>query len=147
MIVEGINRFLNSCLTIFCNDRGTTKVAQEGILMSLYPWNSAPVIGTDDSRSMIVVGRNFKFPIDYCIESHHMLTSNPKKVSSYAAEQASLLATGCKIAHELIHQHRAYHREYINSCRPNQRLFSVGDIVFVQRSINSNKNADLLARQ
>ena len=64
MIVEGINRFLNSCLTIFCNDRGTTKVAQEGILMSLYPWNSAPVIGTDDSRSMIVVGRNFKFPID-----------------------------------------------------------------------------------
>ena len=64
MIVERINRFLNRCLTISCNERGTTKVAQEGVLMSLYAWNSAPVIGTDISRSMVVVGRNFKFPID-----------------------------------------------------------------------------------
>ena len=64
MIVERINRFLNSCLTIFLNERGTTKVAQEGILRSLYSWNSAAVIGTDISRSMVIVGRNFKFPID-----------------------------------------------------------------------------------
>ena len=57
MIVERINRYLNSCLTIFCNERGTNRVALEGILMSLYAWNSAPVIGTDISRSMLVVGR------------------------------------------------------------------------------------------
>ena len=59
MIVECINRFLNSCLTIFCNDRGTTKVAQEGIFISLCAWKSAPVIGTDISRSMVVVSRKF----------------------------------------------------------------------------------------
>ena len=34
-IVERIDHFLNSCLTIFCNKPGTTQVAQEGILMSL----------------------------------------------------------------------------------------------------------------
>ena len=61
MIVERINRFFNSCLTTFCNERGTTKVAQERILMSLYAWNSAPMVGTDISRSMVVVGRKFKF--------------------------------------------------------------------------------------
>ena len=95
--------------------------------MSLYALHSAPVIGTDISRSMVVVGRKFKFPIDYCIESHHMLPSNPKKVASHAGEQASILASGREIARELIHQHRAYHREYINSRRPNQRL--VGNIM------------------
>ena len=47
MIVERINRFLNSCLTIFCNERETNKVALEGILVALYTWNSAPVIGTN----------------------------------------------------------------------------------------------------
>ena len=36
MIVERVNRFLNSSLTIFCNERGTNKVALEGILMALY---------------------------------------------------------------------------------------------------------------
>ena len=42
MIVERINRFLNKCLTIFCNERGTTKVAQEGILMSYLPETLLP---------------------------------------------------------------------------------------------------------
>ena len=135
MIVECINRFLNSCLTIFCNDRGTTKVAQEGIFMSLCAWNSTPVITTDISRSKVVVGRKFKFTIDYSIESHHTLTSNPKKVASYAGEQAALLAAGREIAREIIHQHCTYHREYINSRRLNQCIYSFGAIVFGRRSI------------
>ena len=44
MLVEQICRFLNTCLTIFCNKRGTNRVALEGILMFLYAWNSAPVV-------------------------------------------------------------------------------------------------------
>ena len=52
MIVERIYRYLNSCLAIFCNERGNNRVALEGILMSLYGWNSAPVIGTGVSRSL-----------------------------------------------------------------------------------------------
>ena len=57
MIVERICRYLNKCLTIFTNERDDNRVALEGILMSLYAWNSAPIIGTDISRSLIVVGR------------------------------------------------------------------------------------------
>ena len=47
MIVERICHYLNSCLKVFCNERGNNRVALEGILMSLYAWNSAPVVGTD----------------------------------------------------------------------------------------------------
>ena len=90
--------------------------------MSLYAWNPDPIIGTDISRSMIVVGRNIKFPIDYSIDLHHILTSNPKKLASFAGKQATLLSSGREIARELINAHRTYQREYINSRRPNQRV-------------------------
>ena len=84
MIVERVDRFLNSCLTIFCNERGTVLVAQEGVFMSLYAWNSAPVSGTDISRSILVVGREFHFPIDFSASKHHDLTSSPAKAVTFA---------------------------------------------------------------
>ena len=47
MLVEQVNRFLNSSFTIFFSKCGTNKVSEEGIRMSLYAWNSAHVLGTD----------------------------------------------------------------------------------------------------
>ena len=146
MIVEQICRFLNSCLTDFCNERGTNRVAFEGILMSLYAWNSAPSVGTDISRSLLTVGREFNFPIDFSADKHQILTSNPSRVASFASEQATMLSCGRAIARELIHHHRAYHREYINARRPNQRLFAVGDYVFAKRSVKSDRKRGLVGK-
>ena len=90
--------------------------------MSLYAWNSAPVVGTDISRSLLVTGREFQFPIDFSADQHQILTSSPAKVSSFARDQARLLECGRKIATEIIHTHRAMHREYIDKNRPDPRL-------------------------
>ena len=139
MIVERINRYLNSCLTIFCNERGINRVTLEGILMALYGWNSMPVIGTDISRSLLVTGREFQFPIDFSTEQHQYLTSTPLKVNSIAANQAHLLSCGRELVKHLIHAHRAWHREYINQSRPDPRMYSIGDRVFVQRAVKSDK--------
>jgi len=139
MIVERVNRFLNSSLKIFCNERGTNRVAEEGILMALYAWNSSPVVGTDVSRSLLVTGREFHFPIDFSADQHAILTSNPSRVQSFASEQATLLACGRAIARELIAHNRAYHREYINARRPAPRIYAVGDMVWACRSVRSNK--------
>ena len=117
MLVERVNRFLNSALQIFCNERGTVLVAQEAVLMSLYAWNSAPVPGTDISRSLLVVGREFHFPIDFSALKHHELTSTPVKVTTFAIEQAKLLSACRLVAKELINHHRAMHREFINKHR------------------------------
>jgi hypothetical protein len=146
MLVERICRFLNTCLTIFCNERGTNRVALEGILMSLYAWNSAPVIGTDISRSLLVTGREFNFPIDFSSEQHQMLTSSPLKVTSFATEQARLLKCGQSIAKELIHVQRAWHREFINQRRPDPRQYSVGDRVFARRAVKSIKKRGLVGK-
>jgi len=56
MIVERVNRFLNASSRIFCGEGDSNKVSQEGILMTLYAWNSVPVPGTDILRSLIVTG-------------------------------------------------------------------------------------------
>ena len=86
MLVERINRYLNKALKIFCTERGTVKVALEAILLSLYAWNSTPVPTTDISRSLITVGREFQFPIDFCLSKHRMLTLTPENVTSFAKE-------------------------------------------------------------
>ena len=63
-IVKRTNRYLNKSMKIFCQERGTVKVAAEGILMALCAWNSVPIPGTDLSRSLVLLGREFYFPID-----------------------------------------------------------------------------------
>ena len=71
MLVERICRYFNKGLTIMCNERDTVQVALESLLLLLYVWNSCPVLGTDISRtSLVAVGREFAFPIDYLSGKH-----------------------------------------------------------------------------
>ena len=77
------------------------------IVSLLVPWNSVPVLGTDISRSLLVIGREFHIPIDFSTDQHQLLTSTPLKVDSYAAEQARLLRCGRDLAKDLIHAHKA----------------------------------------
>ena len=51
MLVERVKRYLNKGLKIMTNERDSVHVAMEAILLLLYAWNSAPIPGTDLSRS------------------------------------------------------------------------------------------------
>jgi hypothetical protein len=65
ILVERFNRYLNTGLRVFNNDRETNRVCVEGAHMLTYAWNSCPVLGTDLSRSLLTEGREFHFPIDF----------------------------------------------------------------------------------
>ena len=139
MLVERINRYLNKGLKIMTNERDSVRVAMESILLLLYAWNSCPVPGTDISRSMVAVGREFAFPIDFSTDEHLKLTtSRPSTVVSYSKELAARLSACREIAMILVDEQRAWHRELINSRRPHQRTYSVGDIVFARRTVKSS---------
>ena len=88
MLVERINCYLNKGLRIMTAERDSTRIALEAILLLLYAWNSCPVPGTDISRSMVAIGREFSFPIDFSAGKHWELTSSPSSVVSYAKELA-----------------------------------------------------------
>ncbi len=101
-------------------------------MLLLYAWNSCPVPGTDISRSLVAVGREFAFPIDYSSGKHWELTSSPSTVVSYSRELATRLSACLEIAKLLVEEQRSYHRELINARRPDPHEYSIGDIVVCQ---------------
>ena len=145
MIVERINRYLNKGLRIMTTEQGTVRVALECILLLLYAWNSCPIPGTDISRSMVAVGREFQFPIDYSSQAHWQLTTSPPASAiSYSKDLATRLSYCREIATILIHEHRAWHRELVNDRRPAPRIYAVGDIVFARRAVRSDAQREIV---
>jgi hypothetical protein len=117
MLVKRVNRYLNKGLRIMCNEQDLVRVALEAILLLLYAWNSCPVPGTDISHSLVAVGREFTFPIDF--------------------SSAQFLA--CRLVAELlVEEQHAYHCEYINARQPDPCIYSIGDILFARGTVRSS---------
>jgi hypothetical protein len=117
MMVERVNRYLTKGLKIMINEHGSVRIALEEILLLLYAWNSCPIPGTNISRSLVTVGHEFAFPIDYSTNKHWEITSSPSSVESYSKYLAIRLAALCEVAQLLVHEHQVYHHKLINSCR------------------------------
>ena len=117
MLVERFNRFLNKALRVFVNDKDSVQTFVEGSYLSTFAWNSAPVSGTDISRSLVALGREFSFPIDFTVPQKFSLDLSPSAVESYASTLSSTLSKSREIFEILINEHRAYHRELRNSQR------------------------------
>ena len=101
MIVEHINRYLIKGLKSMCNECNSVRVALEAILLLLYAQKSCPVPGTD-TRSLVAVGREFAFPIDFSSRKHWELTSSPSSVVSYSKELATRVSACCQVAELLV---------------------------------------------
>jgi hypothetical protein len=136
MIVERVNWYLTKGLKIMCNKRDSVCVALEAILLLLYAWNSCPVPGTDISCSLMAVGHEFAFPIDFSTNKHWELTSSPSTVVTYSKELATRLSACRQVAELLVREQRSYHRELINARRPDPQIYSLGNIVFARRALN-----------
>jgi hypothetical protein len=134
MLVERVNRYLNEGLHIMTNERDSIRIALKAILLLIYAWNSCPVPGTDISRSLVAVGREFSFHINFSAGTHAELTSAPGAIASYSCDLAERLDACQDIAKLLVCEQRCWHWELINARRPDPRLYSVGDVVFAQRS-------------
>ncbi len=116
MLVERLNRYLNKGLRIMTNECNFVCVALEALLLLIYAWNSCPVPGTDISRSLVAAGHEFAFLIDFSMDKHRELTSSlPCTVESYSKDLAKRLFACQELAKLLISEHRAWHRELVNS--------------------------------
>ncbi len=104
MLIERLCRYFNKGLRIMTNEWDTVRVALEALLLLLYAWNSCPVPGTDISRSLVAVGREFAFPIDYSRSKHWELTSSPASVDTYSKQLAERLSACHEIALLLVRE-------------------------------------------
>jgi len=146
MLVERVNKYLNKGLRILTNERESVRTSDESILLLIYGWNSIPIAGTDLSRSLVAVGREFNFPIDISTAKHLELTSTPASVKSYAKDLAKLLDATRSIAKVLLDEQRTAHRELVNSRRPDPKLWNLGDIVFARRQTRSDKGRGIVGK-
>jgi hypothetical protein len=140
IMVERFNRFLNSSMLVFNNDRRSNRVFLEGAMMCCYAWNAAPVAGTDLSRALLVLGREFQFPIDFTTRQHLTFNVTTSGVQSYAADMLDLLEKCQQIYKLLIHEQRTYHRELRNSQLNQPRKYKIDDLVFTRVQVQSNKS-------
>ena len=101
-------------------------MASEPILLL----NSAPIPRTDLSCSLVDVGHELSFPIDFLASKHFELISSPESVESFAKTQAKLLGASREIVKILLEGHRTYHRECINLRRRDPCIYEEGGIVF-----------------
>ncbi len=109
MLVERINRYLNKGLKIMVNKQDSPCIALEAILLLIYTWNSCPVPGTNISRSLVAVGREFQFSIDFSSGKHIELMSAPGAVISYSCKLATHLNACHQIASILVEEHQCWH--------------------------------------
>ena len=138
IIVERFNKFLNSGMRIFNSERNSNRVFVEAAETLCYSWNSAPITGTDLSRSLLVVGREFKFPIDISNNRHITHHIDETNIRSFASDLSELLTKCREIYILLIQERRAMHREYRNAQLKNPNKFKMNDIVFTNVQIQSN---------
>jgi len=138
MIVERINRYLTKGLKIMCNERDSVRVALKAILLLLYAWNSCPVPGTNISRSLVAVGREFAFPINFSSGKHWEITSSPSTIVLYSKELTTRQSACRQVAELLVHKQRSYHCELINARRPDPCIYSLSNIVFARHAVKSD---------
>jgi hypothetical protein len=93
MMIKRVNQYLTKGLKIMTNECHSVCVAHEAILLLLYALNSCPIPGTNISCSLVAVGHEFAFPIDYSTNNHWELISSPNSVESYSRDLATCL--GC----------------------------------------------------
>jgi hypothetical protein len=70
MMVKRINQYLTKGLKIMTNECNSVQIALEAILLLRYAWNSCPIPRMDISRSLVAIGHEFDFPIDYSTNKH-----------------------------------------------------------------------------
>ena len=125
MLVERVNRYVTKSLKIMCNEQDSVRVTLEAICLLLYVWNSCPVPGTDISRSLVAVGREFAFPIDYSSGKHWELTALTTTVVSYSKDLTTRLSAYQEVAKLLVKEQQSYYRELINACRPGPHVYLI----------------------
>ncbi len=63
-------------------------------------------------------------------------------MESYSKDLSTRLSALCKVSQLLVQEHRAYHRELINSHHPDPCTYSVGNIVFAHHDVQSDASKE-----
>ena len=133
---------MNIAITIVLDDRETNDIFVAASVVAWYTWNSFPIDGTNILRSVPVIDRELRFPLDIELSDLPFLVSNnAESVVSYLRLTDSNRHFATAILKILIEDRRTTHVECIHNSR-NIVTMHPGDIVMARTYFQSNKSKD-----
>lgn len=143
---ERFHRYLNKVQRINTADTGSLFRWKQGVLFSVYAWNASPIDGTDISRSLVTISRDFTFPID--IESTVMRGGSEETgqdAIDYHDAASPLIYRQRSLLNILNAKRRQRHIDLRNANKTTPS-FSPGDIVIVRKEVKSNTAQGISAK-
>ena len=137
--VERFFKVLNKALTIAATDRASppAKLFIPVAQTTAYAWNASAIDGTNISRSVAAVGREFPFPFDLSLTDPPLpVHGDLATVYHYLRQGQAHASFATDILKFLAEDRREYHRNLANADR-KQRLFRVGDLVTARVTVQS----------
>jgi hypothetical protein len=104
------------------------------VTFALYGWNAGPIDGTNTSRLVGPIGRDFPFPLD--------TQTRPTVVNGFEGANTAnhynaihpLIANQRELLRILNEERRQRHRDLKNDSRIAERTFTAGDLVIVRKT-------------
>ena len=113
---------------------------------SQYAWNSAPIDSTDIIRSMVAVGRAFRFSIDVSLSPSHILnTKSNSTLFNYLRDVSTDAKFSLSVLQILIEEQRSTHRDRYNNGKTLCTL-KIGDVVKAHVQVQSRDKTGLVGK-
>ena len=147
LIVERYHRFFNKIQTIIGEERGTHISFLQTCKTAQYAWNSAPIDGTDVTRSMVALGRDFLFPLDveFSALPTELNDESNTALFQYLRDVSNDSAFAREVVKLLIEERRDHHRQLHNKNKVAPQ-FKVGDVVKVHIQVTSKQDENKVAK-
>ena len=140
ILVKGFNLFFNKGLImILCAECSTTHMFDKVSQLLTYEWNFVYMAETDIFRSLVAVGRELSLPIYLVDQPSPSISSKTSTKLQLTDELRLRLKVNREVYKVLTEEHKCMHQDYVHACCINPFLFNVGDLVWCQRQIQSNK--------
>ena len=144
--VEHYHRFINKTQAIAGNDRGTHSIFANNAKTSQYAWNSSPIDGTDITRSMAAIGRDFRFPLDVNLTPTPTLNSSSNaSLFQYLRDVSLESKFAVSILQILIKERREYHQNRHNT-KVSKCALKIGDVVKAHVQVKSDSNKGIVGK-
>ena len=145
-LVEKFHRFINKAITIVAEDKRTNDIFVAASVAAGYAWNNSPIDGTGILCSILVIGRELRFPLDVGLSAlPSIVSNNAESVVSYLRLTDSNRYFASTILKILVEDRRIIHVERINN---NRNIVTTlhGDLVMACTTVQSDKANDKVAK-
>jgi hypothetical protein len=142
---ERFHRYLNKVQRINTADVASMFRWKQGALFALYAWNASPIDGTDISRSIVAIGREFPFPIDIEPTINHEALTEGQPALDHLDSAGPLLYRQRDLLAILNAERRQRHIDLRNDGKLSPS-FSPGDVVIVRKQVQSRTAEGISAK-